>query len=50
MPSYGMGVPKRIDLGFGGFIKEFPINIQAICGKYIVSREEDFPFISLLAD
>ena len=34
--SYGMGVPKRIDLGFGGFIKEFPINIQAICGKYIV--------------
>ena len=36
MPSYGMGVPKRIDLGFGGFIKEFPINIQAICGKYIV--------------
>ena len=36
MPSYGMGVPKRIDLGFGGFIKAFPINIQAICGKYIV--------------
>ena len=36
MPSYGDGTPKRIDVGNGVFIKEFPINIQKIAGKNIV--------------
>lgn len=36
MPSYGEGVPKRIDVGNGKMIKEFPINIQQFLGKNIV--------------
>lgn len=36
MPSYGEGVPKRIDVGDGRIIKEFPINIYRIMGKHIV--------------
>lgn len=36
MPSYGEGVPKRIDVGDGRYIKEFPINIKQIAGKNIV--------------
>lgn len=36
MPSYGEGVPKRIDVGNGKFIKEFPINIKQVFGKNIV--------------
>lgn len=36
MPSYGEGVPKRIDIGDGRIIKEFPINIHRIMGKHIV--------------
>ena len=36
MPSYGEGVPKRIDVGDGRIIKEFPINIHRIMGKHIV--------------
>lgn len=36
MPSYGEGVPKRIDVGDGRIIKEFPINIHQIMGKHIV--------------
>lgn len=36
MPDYGTGIPKRIDLGFGEIIKEFPINIQTVWGKHIV--------------
>lgn len=36
MPSYGAGVPKRIDTGDGRIIKEFPINIQQVLGKNIV--------------
>lgn len=36
MPSYGEGVPKRIDVGNGKFIKEFPINIKQVFEKNIV--------------
>lgn len=36
MPSYGDGVPKRIDVGDGMLIKEFPINIHTVLGKHIV--------------
>lgn len=36
MPSYGDGMPKRIDVGNGKYIKEFPINIKPIAGKNIV--------------
>lgn len=36
MPSYGIGVPKRIDVGNGKIIKEFPINIHRVMGKNIV--------------
>lgn len=36
MPSYGEGVPKRIDVGNGKMIKEFPINIKQVLGKNIV--------------
>ena len=36
MPRYGEGVPKRIDVGDGRVIKEFPINIHQILGKHIV--------------
>lgn len=36
MPSYGEGIPKRIDLGQGMMIKEFPINIHSIAGKHLV--------------
>lgn len=36
MPSYGEGVPKRIDVGDGMTIKEFPINIHTILGKHLV--------------
>ena len=36
MPSYGEAVPKRIDVGDGRIIKEFPINIHPIMGKHIV--------------
>lgn len=36
MPSYGEGVPKRIDVGDGKYIKEFPINIKQIARKNIV--------------
>ena len=39
MPSYGEGVPKRIDIGDGRIIKEFPINIHRIMGKHIVFDE-----------
>lgn len=36
MPTYGMGVPKRIDVGDGKIIKEFPISIHSVFGKNIV--------------
>ena len=36
MPSYGDGFPKRIDVGDGMFIKEFPITIHTMIGKHIV--------------
>lgn len=36
MPSYGEGVPKRIDVGNERIIKEFPINIHQVMGKHIV--------------
>ena len=36
MPSYGEGIPKRIDVGNGILIKEFPINIHTVFGKHIV--------------
>lgn len=36
MPSYGEAIPKRIDVGNGKFIKEFPINIKHLAGKNIV--------------
>lgn len=36
MPSYGVGTPKKIDVGNGKYIKEFPINIKSIAGKNIV--------------
>lgn len=36
MPSYGDGKPKRIDVGDGNYIKEFPINIKQVAGKNIV--------------
>ena len=36
MPSYGVGVPKLIDLEDGRYIKEFPINIHQVVGKNIV--------------
>jgi polysaccharide deacetylase family protein (PEP-CTERM system associated) len=36
MESYGEGVPKRIDVGDGRTIKEFPINIHQLLGKHIV--------------
>jgi len=36
MCSYGEGIPKRIDVGDGYFIKEFPINIRHVMGKNIV--------------
>lgn len=36
MSSYGEGVPKCIDVGNGGIIKEFPINIHQVLGKHIV--------------
>lgn len=36
MPSYGEAVPKRIDVGDGMYIKEFPINIKQVAGKNIV--------------
>ena len=36
MPSYGIGIPKKIDVGNGKYIKEFPINIKPIAGKNIV--------------
>lgn len=36
MPSYGEGIPRRIDVGNGRIIKEFPINIHSIFGKNIV--------------
>lgn len=36
MPSYGEGVPKRIDVGDERIIKEFPINIHQVMGKHIV--------------
>lgn len=36
MPSYGDGIPKRIDVGDGRWIKEFPINIHTVGGKHLV--------------
>ncbi len=36
MPSYGEGTPKRIDVGDGRMIKEYPINIHQVMGKHIV--------------
>lgn len=36
MPSYGEGVPKRIDVGDKRIIKEFPISIHQVMGKHIV--------------
>ncbi len=36
MPSYGEGVPKRIDVGDRRIIKEFPISIHQVMGKHIV--------------
>lgn len=36
MPAYGEGVPKRVDVGDGRIIKEFPINIYTMLGKCIV--------------
>ena len=36
MPSYGKGVPKRIDVGDGMMIKEFPINVHLFAGKPVV--------------
>lgn len=36
MPSYGNGVPKRIDIGDGVNIKEFPINIKTVFNHNIV--------------
>ena len=36
MPSYGEGVPKRIDVGDGRIIKEFPINVHQVMGKHLV--------------
>ena len=36
MPSYGDGVPKRIDINEGMMIKEFPINIHSVLGKHLV--------------
>ena len=32
----GNGIPKRIDVGDGKILKEFPINIQQVFGKNIV--------------
>ena len=36
MPSYGNGIPKRIDVGDGLILKEFPINIREVLSKNIV--------------
>ena len=36
MPSYGNGIPKRIDIGNGVYIKEFPINIKTILNHNLV--------------
>ena len=36
MPGYGEAFPRRIDVGDGLTIKEFPINIQQVLGKNIV--------------
>lgn len=36
MPSYGNGIPKRIDIGKGIYIKEFPINIKTILNHNLV--------------
>lgn len=36
MPSYGNGIPKRIDTGDGIYIKEFPINIKPILNHNLV--------------
>ncbi len=36
MMSYGAGVPKRINVGDGLFIKEFPINIRKLLNKPVV--------------
>lgn len=36
MSSYGLGEPKRIDVGDGIYLKEFPINIQQVLNKNIV--------------
>lgn len=36
MASYGEGMPKRIDVGDGRIIKEFPINIHTMFGKQLV--------------
>lgn len=36
MPSYGDGIPKRIDVGDGLWVKEFPINVHTLWGKHLV--------------
>ena len=36
MPSYGEGIPKKIDVGDGAFIKEFPISIHEVWRKHLV--------------
>lgn len=36
MPGYGMGIPKRVDVGDGEVIKEFPINIHTMFGRHVV--------------